>query len=114
MDWQKLYLSFDGRVNRQPFWNGNLVLVIFSLVVSGIGAMLGEKAAVILSLLASLAIIYPSICIAIKRFHDRDKSGWWVLILLVPAIGAIWYIVETGFLRGTQGENRFGPDPLAG
>lgn len=62
--------------------------------------------------LASFLAIWPYLAIAIKRWHDRDKSGWWVLIGLVPLIGPIWAIVETGFLPGTDGPNQFGADPL--
>jgi uncharacterized membrane protein YhaH (DUF805 family) len=51
--------------------------------------------------------------LGIKRFHDRDKSGWWLLISLVPLIGPLWLLVELGFLQGSEGANRFGPDPLA-
>jgi uncharacterized membrane protein YhaH (DUF805 family) len=47
--------------------------------------------------------------IGIKRFHDRDKSGWWVLIAFVPIIGWIWYLIECGFLPGTDGPNRYDP-----
>src|SRR5215207_8299926 len=45
----------------------------------------------------ALAILYPSLAVAAKRFHDRDKSGWWILILFIPIIGFIWYLVELGF-----------------
>jgi hypothetical protein len=48
------------------------------------------------------------VIVYIKRFHDRDKSGWWVLIWLIPIIGAIWLLIELGFLKGTPGPNRFG------
>lgn len=51
---------------------------------------------------------------AIKRYHDRDKSGAWVLIQLVPFVGPFWYVIEAGCLRGTVGPNRYGPDPLGG
>jgi uncharacterized membrane protein YhaH (DUF805 family) len=47
-----------------------------------------------------------------KRLHDRDKSGWWVLITLISILGDLWLVVECGCLRGTVGENRYGPDPL--
>ena len=60
----------------------------------------------------ALVLLIPSLAVAIKRYHDRDKSGWWILILFVPIIGLIWYVVELGFLRGTPGPNRYGPDPL--
>jgi uncharacterized membrane protein YhaH (DUF805 family) len=49
----------------------------------------------------------------VKRYHDRNKSGWWILIVFVPVIGGLWYFIECGFLRGTPGPNTYGPDPLA-
>jgi uncharacterized membrane protein YhaH (DUF805 family) len=54
-----------------------------------------------------------SLAVFAKRWHDRDKSGWWSLILLVPFIGSIWALVECGCLPGTEGPNRYGADPLA-
>jgi uncharacterized membrane protein YhaH (DUF805 family) len=61
-----------------------------------------------------LAVIVPGFAGLAKRCHDRDRSGWFQLISLIPLIGSIWLLVEVGFLRGTPGPNRFGPDPLAG
>lgn len=61
-----------------------------------------------------LALYRPGLALSIKRWHDRDKSGWWVLIAFVPLVGPIWALVETGFLEGTKGPNQYGPDPLAG
>ena len=60
----------------------------------------------------ALFSLIPAIIVHIKRFHDRDKSGWWVLIVLIPIIGAIWLLIELGFLKGTLGPNRFG-SPVA-
>ena len=54
-----------------------------------------------------------SLAADVKRYHDVDKSGWWVLILLVPVVGFVWFLIECGFQRGTSGPNRFGPDPLS-
>jgi uncharacterized membrane protein YhaH (DUF805 family) len=62
----------------------------------------------ILSGLFVLASIIPAILVDIKRWHDRDKSGWWMLITLVPIIGSIWLLIELGFLKGIPGPNRFG------
>jgi Protein of unknown function (DUF805) len=59
----------------------------------------------------TLLAIIPAIMVYIKRFHDRDKSGWWVLIALIPIIGALCILIELGFLPGTPGPNRFGPPP---
>jgi uncharacterized membrane protein YhaH (DUF805 family) len=114
MDWNYLFTSFDGRISRQPFWIGTLVLWVASLVVSFVAVAIfgrGIFGSLIQAVIA-LAILYPSLAVAAKRFHDRDKSGWWILILFIPIIGFIWYLVELGFLPGTPGPNRFGPDPL--
>ena len=59
----------------------------------------------------SLVVIVPAFLVYIKRWHDRDKSGWWMLIVLIPLVGLIWFLVELGFLPGTPGPNRFGPPP---
>jgi uncharacterized membrane protein YhaH (DUF805 family) len=58
----------------------------------------------------SLVIGWPGIAISVKRYHDRNKSGWWVLINLIPVVGILWTVVENGLLRGSVGPNRFGED----
>ena len=65
-------------------------------------------------LLGTVVLVgWISFAISAKRWHDRDKSGWYNLLVLVPFAGPIWFLTECGFLRGTVGPNRFGPDPLA-
>jgi uncharacterized membrane protein YhaH (DUF805 family) len=66
----------------------------------------------VLALIILLVLLVASCMLAIKRCHDRDKSGWFVLISFIPVIGPLWMLVELGFLRGSDGQNRFGPDPL--
>ena len=128
MDWKNLYLSFQGRTNRQPFWLGLLALIVVEWIVMFVVAMLlgvslmptmdpnvapeAAASAMVPIWIVSLLFLYPALAIYTKRWHDRDKSGWWSLIILVPIIGAIWFLVECGFLRGTDGPNRFGNDPL--
>jgi uncharacterized membrane protein YhaH (DUF805 family) len=94
-----------------------LVFVVISVVASvldaGLGLMDPESGYGPVSIIATLVMIYPAIIVTIKRYHDRNKSGWWVLIALIPIVGAIWQIIELGFLRGTVGQNRFGSDPVA-
>lgn len=80
-----------------------------SLIDAAIGTVDAESGLGLLSGLWSLIILIPSILIYIKRFHDRDKTGWWVLIGLIPIIGAPWLLIELGFLKGTDGPNRYGP-----
>ena len=117
MDWKYLLTSFDGRINRAKFWAGVGVLIAVSIVASIIdsilGIHLGQSGLGIFGLLVALASIYLALALYAKRWHDRDKSGWWSLIGLVPFIGAVWILVELGILEGTRGPNRFGPDPLA-
>jgi len=118
MDFQQFYLTAQGRVSRKQWWLW-LVLPIFviSLILSLIDGAVGtydpESGLGLLNGIWTLIVIIPSILVHIKRFHDRDKSGWWVLIALVPIIGAIWLLIELGFLAGTPGPNRFGPPVTA-
>jgi uncharacterized membrane protein YhaH (DUF805 family) len=113
-----LLFSFTGRVGRQDWWVfGVLVLGVGGGIVAGvIDAMLGygtPEKPIGPGIIVNLLLIWPSIALAVKRWHDRDKSGWWVLINLIPILGWIWALVENGFLKGTAGPNRFGADPLA-
>lgn len=118
MDYQQFYLSAQGRVNRKQWWL-YLILPVFvvSLILSVVDGAIGtidtESGLGLLSGIWTLIILIPSILVHIKRFHDRDKSGWWVLIGLIPIIGGLWLLIELGFLKGTEGPNRFGPPVTA-
>jgi uncharacterized membrane protein YhaH (DUF805 family) len=133
MDWKYLFTSFEGRISRQPFWLSILVMFIVQWVLMLIlGVVLGTSmmsgmdpnmapeetaamatTAMIPVLIVSLLFLYPTLAIYAKRWHDRSKSGWWTLIVLIPIIGGIWFLVECGFLRGTEGPNQYGEDPIA-
>lgn len=114
MDIQKFYFSAQGRVSRKQWWL-RLIVPVFaiSIVLGIIDAAIGMSDPTsgigLLSGVWALIVLIPSILIYIKRFHDRNKSGWWVLIGFVPIIGALWLLIELGFLKGTPGPNRFGP-----
>ena len=108
----KRYLfSFEGRATRLEYWMFNVALIVGIIIVSIIGAVLGEEVAAGIGSLLGLVCIWCGIAIQVKRWHDRDKSGWWILINFIPIIG-LWALVENGFLSGTEGKNRFGEDPL--
>ena len=121
------FISFKGRIPRMTFWLSILILMIIQWVLFALlGGMAlftmdptdpaaAEKMAAAMTPLwiISLVFLWPSLAIYAKRWHDRNKSGWWSLIMLVPIIGAIWLLVECGFLRGTEGANNYGPDPIA-
>jgi uncharacterized membrane protein YhaH (DUF805 family) len=122
------FTSFEGRIGRQTFWLGTLSLFILQWVLfalfGGVGMMgtdMADPAAAEAAMsgmmwpmtILFLVFLWPSLAIAAKRFHERDKSAWWILIVVVPIIGGLWYLIECGFLRGTDGPNRFGEDPVA-
>ena len=136
----QLWFSFTGRANRAKYWLVVLVNVAIVFVLGGIAYAIGTIGYAILGLVY-IAYLVSGISIAIRRLHDRDKSGWWVLIFIGVLAGAavvggvlqwalgtigsiiggllylgacVWIFVEVGCLRGTEGDNRFGPDPLAG
>lgn len=114
IDLNQLLFQFDGRINRAKFWIGAVILyVAFGIIVALFISIDNGAARTVLGLLY-VALIWPGLAVQIKRWHDRDKSGWWVLIGLIPIIGGLWALVETGFLEGTKGPNQYGPDPLGG
>lgn len=128
---KKLLFSFQGRISRSSFWAGigilfgaNALAAIISSVVTSISQVQGSDGALHISGGAAIGLsllgvaigvfnVWAGLSLTVKRYHDRDKSGWWVLIQLVPIVGAVWAFIETGCLAGTSGSNRFGSDPLA-
>jgi len=116
MGWRQLFFSIKGRMGRYDYWvRATLPMLLASLGIAILLALLfagRHDGTDTVSGMVSLLLLYPSVCVYAKRWHDRNKSAWWTLILLVPVIGILWVIIELGFLRGTVGPNRFGPDPL--
>ncbi len=122
---QSLLFSFQGRINRAKFWLVHVVMWVVVLVV--FGAILGSAAMSsdpqaalqsvgvvggLILLVVYILALWIGLAVAAKRWHDRNKSAWWILIVFVPAVGGLWYLIECGFLKGTTGPNQFGPDPL--
>ncbi|WP_158815648.1 DUF805 domain-containing protein [Methylocapsa sp. S129] len=117
-----LLFSYAGRINRAKFWLGAVVLMVLDAIVFSIvgaySSMSEDHDSIAFIVLAAICVvvliatIYASVCLGIKRYHDHGKSGVWVLIQFVPAIGALWYFIEAGCLRGQPGTNIYGPDPL--
>ena len=103
--WKK-YADFSGRAHRTEYW----MFVLFNLLISiGLGFLEGILGIVtntdqsVLANIYSLAILIPSIAVGVRRMHDTDHSGWWII---VPIANLIFAVTE-----GTKGENRFGPAP---
>ena len=119
LDWMtmplKRYTDFSGRSRRKEYWffvlGGFIVAVVLGLI-EGILGLSGMVAGAYgpLTAIFLLGIIVPSIAVQVRRFHDQDKSGWFVLLALIPFIGGLAVLVFM-CLEGTKGSNRFGPDP---
>jgi hypothetical protein len=60
------------------------------------------------------ALLWPVLAVYVKRCHDRDKSGWWLLLLAIPCLGVLWWLIDLGLLEGTPGPNSYGVSPLRG
>lgn len=123
---QSLLFSFQGRINRARFWLVHVGMWVVMAVAFGVllggAALSGDPEAAMRSAgtvpglilaLVYLVMVWIGLAAGVKRWHDRNKSGWWILIGLVPVIGGLWYLIECGFLRGTVGPNNYGADPLA-
>jgi uncharacterized membrane protein YhaH (DUF805 family) len=143
MNWGQLFFKFDGRVNRARFWIAALVLAAINVVLAIVG-YLTDQSVVFQAVngMLNIVILIASIAVGIKRLHDRNKSGWYLLLFyFIPGVLAaagvlvgefvedstiiatvltflavaltVWAFVELGCLRGTVGVNPYGPDPVA-
>ncbi len=122
-----IFVSFEGRIGRQR----TLACIAAAGAYLTVWWMLGLPMSLINARRALAALpmttgnlillgvwlpfgLWISLAPQVKRWHDRGKSGWWWSIGLIPVVGQIWTLVETGFLRGTSGPNRFGNEPPSG
>jgi len=133
MDWMflpyKRYFDFSGRSRRKEYWMFALLwaivyavfyVYVFATMPSAeaiqAGAAVGAAglgvAGIVLTIFA-LGSLIPAIAVQVRRFHDQDKSGWFVLLNLIPLLGGLIVLVMM-CLEGTRGPNRYGPDPLGG
>jgi len=122
---QSLLFSFQGRINRAKFWLVHVamwvvVAIVFSVILGSAAMSSDPQAALqsvgavggIILLVVYILALWIGLAIAAKRWHDRNKSAWWILIVFVPLVGGLWYLIECGFLKGTTGTNKYGSDPL--
>jgi uncharacterized membrane protein YhaH (DUF805 family) len=110
----KKYAVFSGRARRTEFWYFVLFNIIVTIVLSLIDRLIGTFSGTanlgILSGIYSLAVVIPTLAVTVRRLHDIDRTGWWILIGLIPLIGTIVLLVFY-LTPGTPGSNRYGPDP---
>ena len=105
------YVNFSSRAARSEYWYWVLFNVLAQVVTEIIdNAVIGMS---VTTAIFSLAVLLPGIAVAARRLHDVDRTGWWLLLAFVPVVGLIvlliWFCT-----KGTDGSNRFGPDPLRG
>lgn len=120
-------LSPNGRVSRGAFWGVN---VVFAIIILALAWLLFQHTTAIvptvsggyiapsgspdighpftIALLLAIPMLWIEFCLIVKRWHDRGKSGWWSLIILLPVLGLIWAFIEVALLRGQPGGNRYG------
>ena len=104
----KKYAVFSGRAQRAEYWYFVLFNMIIGIVLGIIGG--GIDSSGILSRIYPLAVLIPSIAVSVRRLHDTNHSGWWLLINLLPLIGTIILVVF--LVRDSQpGQNQYGPNP---
>jgi uncharacterized membrane protein YhaH (DUF805 family) len=126
MSISSLLWSWEGRIGRARFWLGVLLVILMSIGFGIVGSLLGipidtgtapvaeeiSLAGAVYLIAAMIAVAYAQLAVYAKRFHDRGKSAWWVLIAFVPIVGFFWILIELGMLPGDPGPNAYGPPEL--
>ena len=115
MSLKQCYFSFEDRVSRSEFWLKVWLPymglgVVFALIDVYTGNISEEGGIGTFSIIYTLLTLWPLLAVSVKRLHDRNRSGWFFLIGMIPLVG-IWITIELLFLAGTKGENWHGADP---
>ncbi len=109
------YADFSGRARRSEYWFFFLFNVLVSIVASIIDAIIGTRSSSGFGLLegiAALALLLPGLAVGARRLHDTSRSGWWLLIGLIPLLGAIVLIIF--FVQDSHPDNQYGASPKQG
>jgi uncharacterized membrane protein YhaH (DUF805 family) len=104
----KNYAGFSGRARRTEYWMFALISGIIVLILDGIGLVF--KVSTYIGGIYGLLVLIPSLAVGVRRLHDIGRSGWWLLIGLIPVVGWIILIVFAA-KEGEPGDNAYGPDP---
>lgn len=111
----KKYAEFSGRARRKEYWMFALMNFLISILISIVGAVIGDTdglIAVSLSGVYALFIFIPSLAVTVRRLHDTNKSGWWILITLVPLIGGLVLLIFM-IMDSDPNTNAYGANPKA-
>lgn len=104
------YVDFSGRASRPEYWWFFLFFIIAAAVAITLDGAF--RTYPLLYVVVLLGLFLPSLAAQVRRLHDTDRSGWWVLLAFIPLIGTIWVLVLLAS-PGTAGPNRFGPPRVA-
>ena len=99
------YMDFSGRADRSEYWWFFLFQLLLNVVVS-LTAAISENLSAILTLIVGLGLLLPGLAVAVRRLHDTNRSGWWLLLMLIPILGWIWLIVLY-LIKGDEGPNDY-------
>jgi len=106
----KNYAQFDGRSRRSEYWYFFLFNVIVAVVLGVVDGVLRKILGFgMFGMLYGLAVLVPGVAVSIRRLHDTDRSGWWLLLAFVPIVGflLIWFMAQ----ESNAGTNRYGQNP---
>ncbi len=106
LPWQK-FAVFDGRAGRREYWTFTLANLVINLVINAMANQVSILG--IFGLLFSLAIFVPGLAVGIRRLHDTGKSGWYLLLMLIPVLG--WLALFLFMVQPSEGANDYGPTP---
>jgi uncharacterized membrane protein YhaH (DUF805 family) len=133
VDFWSLLFGFAGRINRAKYWIATITYVSVIIALVGLGFFFRfDIIFFVIAALVFIALTVSGVAVGLKRLHDRDMSGWWLLVfyllpVVLDGIGrelgntiilslgsamSVWALIVLGFLRGTPGANQYGPDPL--
>jgi uncharacterized membrane protein YhaH (DUF805 family) len=132
LTWQQILFSLEGRIPRRTYWGVSILVGLIQLAVAfALSRVFSADFQFVATIIGWVLMIWPTIPISTKRWHDRNKSGWWILVILIPSVlgiftsdenplnpvgiasmvAAIFVFIQCGCLRGTVGPNKYGEDP---
>jgi len=121
----QMLFSAKGRIRRRDYWLWSIVtFIVYLAIYIGVAAATGTidrmgdddlpEPLLLTEAVLFIPMVWIGACVTAKRWHDRNKSGYMYLILLIPLLGIIWTFIECGILDGTPGRNSYGPSPKSG